>query len=560
MVSRAGAALLAGAIASAVLGSTLDRPALVGFGLAVLFYGVLAALGMIWTDSALRSGRLRARRMVAGQPDGGASGKTPAGFSGGCVVLLGQELHITVALENTLRTPWTRLVVSDLLPRSLRTSEGRTHVVSLPARGTASFSYVTTAEVAGSAHLGGLEITATDPLDLFRRSRFLPASTTLDILPLPVEHGSLLSRVSSAQAGARRLVQKGLGSELHQIRDYVPGDSFRSIAWKKTARSGRLLTRETELELNVPCTMFIDASRGMRAGHYGRTKLDYVVREAAVLAASAAKAGDPCGFGAFSGDKWSYTRPGTGRAHLLRLLRMLAQLRGQMAEEDLPYPALSLFVQGYAHACDPTGILDARESWVPAAVLGWVAARYGLDAGERYRLGQDQGLARALLYRFCRDWGLSVPGQPVFGRQRPTGGRDQRLNGLFKLALARAKEREVFVVFSDFEGIEASPLLLEAFRLARARYHRVLLVSPFTPWFEMDRGAGESAGEAEGEEVPVAEAAEEMIALAFAGERAVLREAVRRLGIPVRDLAPGRISGAVLREVALLKQDRAVRV
>ena len=67
---------------------------------------------------------------------------------------------------------------------------------------------------------------------------------------------------------------------------------------------------------------------------------------------------------------------------------------------------------------------------------------------------------------------------------------------------------------------------------------------------------GENAGNGRRTEAGLAE---EVYALAFARERDVLRTAVRRLGIPVRDLAPEKMGSVVLGEVARLKRDRAAR-
>ena len=38
----------------------------------------------------------------------------------------------------------------------------------------------------------------------------------------------------------------GSGTELRELRELRPGDPFKSIAWKASARSGKLLVREVE--------------------------------------------------------------------------------------------------------------------------------------------------------------------------------------------------------------------------------------------------------------------------------------------------------------------------
>lgn len=53
--------------------------------------------------------------------------------------------------------------------------------------------------------------------------------------PLPADAGD-----------GRRSRRDPLGSELHHLRDYRPGDPLRQIAWKSSARNDRLLVREYE--------------------------------------------------------------------------------------------------------------------------------------------------------------------------------------------------------------------------------------------------------------------------------------------------------------------------
>jgi uncharacterized protein (DUF58 family) len=299
----------------------------------------------------------------------------------------------------------------------------------------------------------------------------------------------------------------------------------------------------------------------MRSGRFGHTKLDYVVRVAAVVAASASQAQNPCGLGVFSERRCRYVAPRLGKNHLTRLLRELAAAKEPPMEEQLPLATISLIIQGYLHGLDPGYVAAPTEEWQPSAVYSWVAEEYSLAAEERHRLATDREFARRCLLRFCRDRGIVLParrrgrpGTPLEADSEGASARDTMLRDLLRRAVSRARERELFVVLSDLEGSSTSETLLEAFRMVRARHHGLLVLSPFTPWFETlgrdTRGGGSVTAE---------ELAEEMFTLAFMEERQALRRAVRRLGVPVRDLAPDRMARVVLEEVARMKRDRAVR-
>ena len=67
--------------------------------------------------------------------------------------------------------------------------------------------------------------------------------------------------------GIHRFRRPGSGSELLDLRDYLPGDPPKTIAWKVSARRDRLITKEFESEVPVRCTLFVDTSRfGAGAG------------------------------------------------------------------------------------------------------------------------------------------------------------------------------------------------------------------------------------------------------------------------------------------------------
>lgn len=550
MLTWAGAVTTAAGIVCAILGAAFGVATLLAFGMVLLGYMAWVALGSGIAGTALQADGVTVTRDLEGWPEHGA-------------VLLGREVGVTVRLENRLALGLARVAVSDTLPRTMRATRGDDGPASAGAGGAGfvppwsalSFTYRTVAETIGRASFGGTQVVLSDALALFRRERFYPVVQTLHILPLPEEYGASIARGGKSRESLRhRYAQKGLGSEFHAIRAYEPGDPLRKIAWKVAARTARLQTREVEAELNIPCTLLVDASAGMKAGRLGRTKLDYVIRVAAVLAASAFRSQDPCGLGIFTDLDHTYLPPRRGRSHLVRLIRELASAKESAAIGDVPWSTLSLLIQGYLHGIDRLGIKAPEERWQPESVLAWVADEYGLSPEARHRLGQDRGLFREWMIRFCQDRGIVIPSMRATQSPSAAPGRDSVLLELMKRALLRAKERELFVVLSDFEGVETSPVLVKAFRLVRARHHRVIILSPFTPWFEREeRDEGVAR-------VSATEAAEEMYTLGFLRERAALRDAVRRLGIPVRDLAPDRIVSVVLGEVARLKRDRAAVV
>ncbi len=76
--------------------------------------------------------------------------------------------------------------------------------------------------------------------------------------------------------GAPRLLHRGL--EVYQLREYVEGDDAKLIEWKATARSGRLIVKQTLAEVMGRATIYLIVdSRGYR-GRWMNTPLERAAR------------------------------------------------------------------------------------------------------------------------------------------------------------------------------------------------------------------------------------------------------------------------------------------
>ncbi|MFM7132799.1 MAG: DUF58 domain-containing protein [Planctomycetota bacterium] len=98
----------------------------------------------------------------------------------------------------------------------------------------------------GAARLGEFTVSTTFPFGLMRKCLHFsqPAEVLVhpEIRPLRAE---VLAQIASGGVGGQRLSGKPGGSDdFFGVRDYRPGDSIRSIAWKRLAGTGQLATIE----------------------------------------------------------------------------------------------------------------------------------------------------------------------------------------------------------------------------------------------------------------------------------------------------------------------------
>ncbi len=134
--------------------------------------------------------------------------------------------------------------------------------------------------------------------------------------------------------GVRPLRGGGAGSELHQLRAYVPGDPLSRIDWKATARVRRLVSREHSEDQHADVLIVIDAGRSsrIRAGRLDR--LGVYANIAARLAESAIRNDDRVGLLVFCDRPLALCPLERGQAAVTRMRRALEQLAPHHAESD----------------------------------------------------------------------------------------------------------------------------------------------------------------------------------------------------------------------------------
>ncbi len=102
------------------------------------------------------------------------------------------------------------------------------------------------------------ELSTGFPFAFFRHRRRLPAQE-VEILIFP-KVSELKEELDDLPLEIGKFVvqKKGAGQDLLSLRDYQPNDDFRSVDWKATARSNRLIVREFAAEDEKRITVVFD--------------------------------------------------------------------------------------------------------------------------------------------------------------------------------------------------------------------------------------------------------------------------------------------------------------
>ncbi len=347
---------------------------------------------------------------------------------------------------------------------------------------------------AGHQVLHGAALTFGDALGLFDIEAFFPNPIAVKVFPRTLAlRGAPVRAVGGAlheQVGLHHVRRRGLSGELRELREHSHGDPFKFIAWKATARRGKLMVRDLENEVVTSHMVLLDVGAGMRAGARGRTPLDWASDSTAALAKAAVANGDRVGLVAFDTRVLAELAPDTGHHHYLQLVDRVLDTRS-IVDDDLTDVTAGELVALVARYLAHQEAIDVRIRHPPPLDDGrWTSIQAGPD-GQLYdvaatgrlcrrlidlMVGQDkQGRAPRMppvheadaqlapLRQFCRLRGIELPYRPAWEHGRRAAG------------LARTVERavsfgrpDVVVLITDLGGFaEDEALAVRA--LARLR-------------------------------------------------------------------------------------------
>ena len=175
----------------------------------------------------------------------------------------------------------------------------------------------------------------------------------------------------SAEQG-RPSMLAGEGDQLKELRDHVPGDAFKRIAWKASAKRGKLVVREMERDQRDVVWIVLDASVELWAGEPGHAPLDIAVEEIASVAARHLARGDRVGLVITAARLRTWMSPESGPSQASKIAAALASAASCVDADrsDLDESEVAARVAEHARPLDPRGLAD-----LPRGNLDMLAAR-----------------------------------------------------------------------------------------------------------------------------------------------------------------------------------------
>jgi uncharacterized protein (DUF58 family) len=171
-----------------------------------------------------------------------------------------------------------------------------------------------------------VRIDACSPWGAFRWSSTTSPRVVV-VLPVAAEFGARASfRPATGLVGLHRSSQSGEGMEFASVRPFVAGDRMRRVNWPRSLRAGTVHVNTSWSDRDTHVALLLDTTVEGNLDATSATSLDTTVRAAAAIAEHYARQGDRLSLGVLGGIRRTMVPPGTGIAHLRRVLDALTTL------------------------------------------------------------------------------------------------------------------------------------------------------------------------------------------------------------------------------------------
>jgi len=139
-------------------------------------------------------------------------------------------------------------------------TDKRCYFLKVGPRGKQTAAYRTVIPERGPLSFTGYRVATRFPFALFEKWREIELRDEVVVFPalVPVPQAIVGKREQQGERSKRR---PGQGDEIHGLRELRPGDDYRAIHWRTSARRGQLMVRENEEEAARELCVYLDNSR-----------------------------------------------------------------------------------------------------------------------------------------------------------------------------------------------------------------------------------------------------------------------------------------------------------
>lgn len=249
----------------------------IGFYYYIAYFFIIAAiLSRLWVDRAARA--LELRRILVDH------------------AFLDEEVRIRLEAVNKSRLPIPWVRVHDRLPARLTPLDAFRAVISLRPRESRSLEYALDARWRGYYPLGPVTVTVGDVFGFRQRVLTTERSHYLTVYPkiVPLSELGLPSRSPLGHLRTHQVMYED-PARVNGVRDYIRGDSLRKINWKVSAALGKLQVKTHEPAITLETALFLNLNAQEYDLSYVEPATEFAIVVAASLASHLAELRQPVG-------------------------------------------------------------------------------------------------------------------------------------------------------------------------------------------------------------------------------------------------------------------------
>ncbi len=213
----------------------------------------------------------------------------------------GDENEIVIQLKNSYNFN-VRADITDEIPEEFQIRDFGVSRTLKPGE-TTMVSYFLRPAFRGAIRWGTLHVLASSPLCLVQRKYAFGLEAVSAVYPSFVQLRKYELMAFSHKLfkhGIKKIRRIGHTMEFEKIKDYVPGDDFRTVNWKATAKTGKLMVNQYQDERSQPVYCIVDRGRVMKMPFNGLSLLDYAINASLVICDMVLRKQDYAGFFSFS--------------------------------------------------------------------------------------------------------------------------------------------------------------------------------------------------------------------------------------------------------------------
>ncbi|MBL7974911.1 MAG: DUF58 domain-containing protein [Candidatus Kapabacteria bacterium] len=189
----------------------------------------------------------------------------------------------------------------------------------------------------GEYSFGAVNIFIESPLRAVQRKVSFSNNAMVPVYPsyIQMRKYELLAATNRlVDVGIKKIRRAGHAKEFDQIREYIPGDEYRTINWNATARKGQLMVNQYQDEKSQHVYSLIDMGRTMKMPFERLTLLDYAINASLVISNIAMHKDDKAGLITFTENIESLLKADKGKGQLRKILDTLYNQETRFRESN----------------------------------------------------------------------------------------------------------------------------------------------------------------------------------------------------------------------------------